>query len=220
MGINIKYPTLASLNWTKEYLIEVLSGGSKPIITDPQIINAFLRIDRKDFLPFNLQYLAYNDIAIDLGNDIKLEKPTTIARTLSHLKPVFGGNYLIVGTGCAYTTAIIAFIAGERGKIYSIEKNMMNINLAKTNLQKYPKIRNIELKFKNYSNGLLEKAPFDGIYVDEFVTGVSDLLRSQLINNGGKLVCPTEKFNFKVIQRQSNTEYEEEIIDYISVARI
>lgn len=210
MAINLNYSNSSTHNWTKEYMVEVLTGGSKPLITDPQVVNAFLRVDRADFVPEAMKYLAYNDVSIDIGNNEKLEKPTFVARMLAYLRPKFGGKYLVLGTASGYTTALISFIASDQGKVYSIEKYNLIFDTAKTNLTKYPHTKNVELVLKNSDDGLISSAPYDGILASYQVN--YDALKLQLKDNG-ILVAPTNASRLVLIQKNSVNDFEEETID-------
>lgn len=217
MTLNLKYPASSNLNWTKEYLIEILTGGNKPVVTEPQIINAFLKIDRKDFVPEKLQYLAYNDISLDVGNNVMLEKPTTIAQILESIKPKFGGKYLVVGSGTGYLLAMLGLIAGETGRVFSIEPSKYILDIARQNLKKYEKIRNIELLIRDLSKGLIEKSPFDGILIASNEDEIPNNIKDQLNPNGGVLVALGEGFKIIEIERKGEGNYEEEILESLPV---
>ncbi|CAG1021171.1 partial Protein-L-isoaspartate O-methyltransferase, partial [Patescibacteria group bacterium] len=97
------FGTGAVFKWTKEYLVQVLTDGANPIVTDPLLINALNKIDRKDFLPDTLKNQAYNDVELEIGYSEVLNKPTIIAQMLALLKPKYGGRYLDIGTGTGYS---------------------------------------------------------------------------------------------------------------------
>lgn len=212
MKINLQYSASASLNWTKEYLVKVLTTGKDAILSDPLVINAFLKIDRKDFMPTKQEHLAYNDVEIDIGYGEKLNKPTTIAQIFAYLKPKYGGKYLDIGSGTGYIAILLGFIAGDLGHVYSIERIQWLWEISRQNAQKYPKIRNVEFLYRDGKEGLIQKAPYDAIHVSFSMPEVPDVLKNQLKVNGGILVCPTEDYNIRVIERKSVDEFEEEIV--------
>lgn len=199
--------------WTKEYLVELLSTGKNPMITDPLLINAFTQVDRKDFVPQNLKDKAYNDLELDIGFGEKLSRPTVIAQMITLLKPKLGGKYLDLGSGMGYSAAIIAFVAGENGKVFSIERVQWIWENARENIKKYPKlISNIQFIYKDGIDGLVNQAPFDGIHISFALESVPESLLMQLKSDGGRLIYPTSDNNLKVIQRNGIEDYEEEII--------
>jgi len=212
MKINLQYAPSASLNWTKEYMVKVLTTGDDAILTDPMLINAFLKIDRKDFMPEKLEHLAYNDLEIDIGYGEKLNKPTAVAQMLTYLKPKFGGKYLDIGSGTGYVAMLLGFVAGDAGHVYSIERIQWLWEIARQNAQKYPNIRNVEFLYRDGKEGLVQKAPYDGIHVAFAFNEIPESLKTQLKVNGGILVCPTEDYNVRVVERKSIDEYEEEIV--------
>ncbi len=209
MALNLNYSNSATLNWTKEYLMEVLTGGSKPLLTDPLIINAFLRVDRADFIPESKKYLAYNDVSIDIGNDVKLERPIIVAKILSLLNPQFGGNYLILGSSSGYITTLLSFIASDQGKVYSVEKFKLINDIAKENIAKYKHTNNVELLVGKVEDGLAEHAPYTGILSIYKVN--TDKVKTQL-KEGGNFLSVGDNGSMLLVQK-TNSEFEEESIE-------
>ncbi len=202
----------AVFKWTKEYLIKVLTQSKNPIVTDPMIVNALNRIDRKDFLPDTLKEQAYNDIELDIGYSQVLNKPTVIAQMIAVLKPKFGGRYLDIGTGTGYSSMLLSFIAGDEGHVYTMERVQWIWENASQNAKKYPELKNIDFLYRDGLDGLPQKAPFDGIHVAFALETIPENLKMQLKVNGGRLVCPTTDMNLKVVERKGIDEYEEEIV--------
>lgn len=198
--------------WTKEYLIKVLTLGKKPIVKDPLIVNALNRIDRRDFLPDTLKPQAYNDTEIEIGYSEVLNKPTVIAQMIALLKPKFGGRYLDIGTGTGYSAMILAFIAGDEGHVYTIERVQWLWEQASIYARKYPDIKNIDFLYRDGIEGLPQKAPFDGIHIAFALQTIPENLKMQLKVNGGRLVCPTTDMNLRVIERTAIDQYVEEIV--------
>ncbi len=198
--------------WSKEYLVKVVSTGVNPIVTDPIIINALLKIDRKDFVPETLQPKSYMDIELDIGYGEKINKPTIIAQMISLLKPRVGGKYLDLGTGAGYVALTLGFIAGSTGSVFTMERIQWLWEQARQNANKYPEVRNVSFLYRDGSQGLVSKAPFDGIHVSFALETVPEELKKQLKIDGGRLVCPTTDMNLRVVERKGMDEFEEEII--------
>lgn len=206
------FGTGAVFKWTKEYLVQVLTDGANPIVTDPLLINALNKIDRKDFLPDTLKNQAYNDVELEIGYSEVLNKPTIIAQMLALLKPKYGARYLDIGTGTGYSAMILAFVAGDEGHVYTIERVQWLWEQASTYAKKYKDINNIDFLYRDGMDGLPQKAPFDGIHIAFALESVPENLKMQLKVNGGLLVCPTTDMNLRVIQRTAIDQYEEEIV--------
>ncbi|MFS8130643.1 MAG: protein-L-isoaspartate O-methyltransferase family protein [Candidatus Dojkabacteria bacterium] len=211
--ININpYGTANVFSWTKEYLLSVLIGGKSPILKDPLLINAFRTVDRKDFIPEKLSNMAYGDYEVDIGYSEKLNKPTIVAQMLSYLAPKYGGKYLDVGTGTGYTAAVLGFCAGDSGKVYSLERVQWIFENARTNMKKYPSIKNLEIIYRDGTEGLIQKAPFDGIHIAFADDSIANKLKTQLKTDGGILVHPTIDNNLKIIKRNSVEDFTEEVV--------
>jgi protein-L-isoaspartate(D-aspartate) O-methyltransferase len=212
MSLKIQYTSAINSNWTKEYLVSLLTTGKNPVVKDPNIANAFLKVDRVDFLPEMLKYLAYNDVNIDIGNGSTLVKPTSLAIALSYLKPKFGGKYLVLGSETGYIPAVIGFVVGEQGKVIALESHITHTQLSKYNLNKYPKIRNVLLLSGGYSTGFPQQAPYDGIFITEPIANLPEVVKLQVKQNGGTIVSFSNDSSLKVLERQSVDNFIEEII--------
>lgn len=206
------YGNSAVFSWTKDYLLTVLMTGKTPILTDPLLINAFKTVDRVNFVPELFQKQAYGDYELDIGYGEKLNKPTTVAQMISYLKPQFGGKYLDVGTGTGYVAAILGFCAGDNGRVYSMERVQWLWEMARENMKKVPAIKNVELLYRDGMEGLIQKAPFDGIHISFFMQEIPEQLKRQLRIGGGILVCPTPDHNLKIIERKGESDFVEEIV--------
>lgn len=204
-------------HWTKEYLMSVLTEGTKPILSDPQIINAFMRVDRRLFIPENMSNLSYNDISVDLGNNTRIRKPTQIAQALSVFKPKLGERYLVIGSGGGYLISLLAFLVGERGFVYVVEENKFVYNNLVQLLTKLGNFKNIKIINRGYNQGYQEESPFDKIYVQVDIKDQNQSLLQQLKFPGGVYFGPSEQGFYKLITRKENDDFEEEIIDYISL---
>ncbi len=210
--INIQnYGKGVMFQWTKEYLIQVLTSGRSPIVTDPLLINALQKVDRRDFLPDTIKNQAYSDTELEIGYGEKLNKPTVVAQMLALLKPKYGGKYLDIGTGTGYSAMVMGFVAGDEGHVYTIDRVQWLWEQAKDYAKKYTNIKNVEFLYKDGMEGLLSKAPFDGIHISFALENVPENLKMQL-KPGGRLIYPTIDMHLKVIERKDMENFEEESI--------
>ena len=74
------------------------------------IIDAFFRVKREDFLPENMKRRAYEDTALPIGDGQTISQPYTIATMLSLLNLKKGQKVLETGSGCGYVLALISEI--------------------------------------------------------------------------------------------------------------
>jgi len=195
--------------WTHDNLMRVLTQGSSKILQDPLIINAFKSIKREDFVPENQKQYAYSDKSIEIGHDQIIPHPTTVAKMVQLLRPREGKKYLDIGTGSGYTAAVLGFIAGDMGKVYSLERNQYIVEMARNKVKKYPNLAGrVEVIFKDGAQGYADKAPFDFVYCEASFNEVPNILKSQLVV-GGRLVASTSEQEIIVIERVSPSEFDE-----------
>lgn len=87
----------------------------------PEIIAAFRKIKRTDFVPEDMKDLAALNEALPIGGGQTISQPLVVAFMLEHLQPQSGEKILDIGTGSGWTTALLAEIVGEKGKVFAIE---------------------------------------------------------------------------------------------------
>jgi len=206
-----KFGSYNVFKWTHDYLMKVLSTGKNPILKKQNLLTAFRKIKREDFVPENLRSSAYEDTDINIGYGCLLNKPTVIAEMLSLMAPAWGGTYLDIGTGSGYIAALLGVAAGETGKVYSIERVQFLVDIAKLNLAKYSEVKNVTIYLKDGSAGLKEMAPYDGIHISFAFEQVPDIISNQL-KIGGRLICPTVDDDVRVVERISDNQFKENIV--------
>jgi len=208
--------------WTKDYLIQVLTTGKNPILTNPLLIHAINVIDRADFVPERLKSQAYNDVEIQLGYGESLTKPTTLMHMLELLRPDYGQKILDIGSGTGYAATILGVVVGASGSVYSLERIQWLWEQARINYLKYKnQAPNVNFLYRDGLDGLANQAPFDRIHIAFAVDKVPDILKNQLKVNGGILVAPTKDYNLKVIERNGIEQFTEETLPgvYIEVGK-
>ncbi len=198
-------------SWDHEYLFKLVGTGDNPIITDPILLNAFRAIDRANFVNQKFKDIAHQDKLIDLGYGEVMTNPTTIAKQLQIFNPHYGGKYLHLGAGTGYVSAILAFVAGDKGRVYALERIQWLWEQARSSIQNYPQINNLDILYRDASEGLADKAPFDGILFSYAVDAIPEVITQQLAV-GGKLVAPFNDHTLHIIDRQSQDEFLEEVL--------
>jgi len=162
---------------------------SEGYLKTPRIIEAFRQVNRRDFMldEFKDDYLEDIPISISYGQTIS--QPLTVAFMLELLQPKEGDKVLDVGSGSAWTSALLAYIVGEKGRVYAVERIPQLKTFGEDNLKKYG-FANVEVFCGDGSRGLAEFAPFDCIQVAAAAQKkIPQPLKDQL-QIGGRLVIP------------------------------
>lgn len=153
-------------------------------ITDNLVLDAFLRVERHQFLPKALETHAYRDVALPIGFGQTISQPYTVAFMTQELQLKKGAHVLEIGTGSGYQAAILVNM-GMR--VFSIERQFDIY--ARTRKLFDEKNINALLKFGDGTIGWEEYAPYDGIVVTAGSPSVPVSLKKQLAI-GGRLVIP------------------------------
>lgn len=145
------------------YLIDSLIGEG--YLKTPGIIEAFQKIKRVDFLPEDMKDLSEINEALPIGFSQTISQPLVVAFMLEHLQPELGNKILDVGSGSGWTTALLANIVGEKGKVFAIEIVPELKEFGERNVSRYNFIEKGIAKFivADGSKGYREEAQFDRI---------------------------------------------------------
>lgn len=171
------------------------------------IINAFLNIDRKDFIKPEHLFEAYGDYPLPIGENQTISQPWTVAFMLELLQPSKDQKVLDIGFGSGWTTALLAHIVGDKGKVYGVEILPSVFEFGKNNISKYNFIKRgiVELKLGDGSKGWKEHSPFDRILVSAAAKEIPQRLIDQLANNG-ILVIPDRNGIWKIEKREETID--------------
>ncbi len=175
-------PQIRYMNSNEELVNYLVRQG---FIKSDRVKQAFLSVDRKEFVPKVYQGYAYVDEPLPIGHDQTISAPSIIAEMLERLDVRPGNKVLEVGTGSGYVTALLAELA-KPGYVYSIEIVPEIIDEARRRLSGY---KNIHVFVASGWVGLPEYAPYDRIYLGCAPDVLPDALLNQLVNNG-KAVLP------------------------------
>ena len=151
-----------------------------------QVLGAFSKVKREDFVPEELEKEAYQDTALPIGYGQTISQPYTIAVMLSEIELKKGQNVLEVGSGSGYVLALISEIIGKKGRVSGIE---IISGLAAKSKQILADYENVKVYNRNGSGGLPEKAPFDRILISAACREIPKKLLNQL-KDGGILLTP------------------------------
>ncbi len=168
-----------------EYLIE--EGWLKT----ERIIRAFKKIKRRDFLPQESKTLAEANRPLSIGHGQTISQPLVVAFMLELLQPRTGEKILDIGSGSGWTTALLAELVGEQGKVIGLEIIPELIKFGKSNVSQYSFVKQgrVEIIKHNGKKGYKKEAPFDKILVSAQNDRVMRAWKKQL-KIKGRIVAP------------------------------
>ena len=163
-----------------------------------EIIAAFRKIKRADFLPEDMRNLSAFNEPLSIGGGQTISQPLVVVFMLEHLQPQSGEKILDVGAGSGWTTALLAEIVGEKGKVFAIEIIQELKEFGERNVAKYDFLAShrthsdagiekgtVEFILGDGSKGYQKEAPFDKILCSASVqTEVPKTWKEQLKVNG------------------------------------
>jgi protein-L-isoaspartate(D-aspartate) O-methyltransferase len=154
-------------------------------IQNQAILEAFLNVQRHNFVPIELRERSYEDNPLSIGFDQTISQPYIVAFMIEQLSPDKHMRVLEIGTGSGYQTAILSCLYNE---VYSVE---INASLAKRAKKLFTKVgfKNIKVKVDDGFNGWKAHAPYDGIIVSCAPISIPPTLIEQLAE-GGKMIIP------------------------------
>ena len=157
----------------------------------PRIIDAFRKIKRADFLPSDSKELSGLNQALPIGYGQTISQPLVVAFMLELLKPERGERILDVGSGSGWTSALLAEIVGDKGRIIALEIVPELKEFGEKNTAQYSFIEKGIVKFTcaDGSKGYEEEAPFDKILASASAGKLPPAWKEQL-KGGGKIVTP------------------------------
>lgn len=161
------------------------------LLRTDNVIKAFSKIQRSDFIPSDLLAWGEADASLPIGFGQTISQPLTVAFMLELLQVKSGDNVLDVGSGSGWTSALLAHMVGEKGRISSLEIVRELFEFGKKNIDKYSFVRNgtVELYCQSASRGFEKNSPYDCILVSASAMEAPEALKKQL-KIGGKMVIP------------------------------
>ncbi len=195
----------------KQLTTELIKDG---YLKTPLIIEAFQRIDRKDFVPEEYKDEAYVNAPLPIGWGQTISQPLTVAFMLELLQPEPANKILDIGAGSGWQTALLASIVGDPpdggGKIFAIELLPELEKFARKNISQYNFAKKGIVKFYclNAEKGLPDEAPFDRIIAAAACQEIPVAWKEQL-KIGGRLVAPVQNTLYLLVKTGEN-KFEEQ----------
>ena len=162
-----------------------LTGRLGRAALDRRVTDVMSKVPRHEFVPLELQPLAYANMPLPIGYQKTISQPFIVALMTDLLNLQPADVVLEVGTGLGYQSAILAEFAR---RVYSIEliEDLALEARERLGRQGYT---NIEIRVGDGRAGWPAHAPFDKI----IVTAAPDLVPPTLIYQlkpGGKMIVP------------------------------
>ena len=198
----------------KKELIEKLKNNG----IQEEILKVIEKVDRKDFVLEENLNEVYEDHPLSIGYGQTISQPYTVAFMLQELELKKGDKVLEVGTGSGWNAALISYIIGEGGEVYSVEIVKELALKAREKLKNY---KNIVVLNTDASHGLAEYAPYNKIILTAAPKTLAKEFKEQLAD-GGILLAPVGEFTQKLIKltKKNNKFTETEKGDFIFVPLI
>lgn len=189
-----------------EYLVETgyLKTG--------RLVDAFCAVDRAHFVTEEYQDMAYADTALPIGYGATISQPATVAFMLETLAPKEGDMVLDIGSGSGWTTTLLAYAVGPKGRVFGVEIVAELVERGGAIVAKrYPELNpRIMFKAVNAIGGLPDEAPFHRIIAAAtLVSEVPHAWKEQLVI-GGKIVAPVRD-SIILVERTAASEFKERV---------
>lgn len=178
------------------------------VLKTPEIIEAFKKIDRADFVLPESKEEAYINAPLSIGEGQTISQPYSVAFMIELLQPEAGDKIFEIGFGSGWQTAILAEIVGKTGKIFAVERIPELYRFGRKNIAKYGFIKNgiVKVIGGDAILGLKRHAPFDRI----IAAASAEKLPEEWIKElkiGGLLVAPIKESIWFYIKK-SNKEFD------------
>lgn len=185
-------------------LIEYLKDSGS--LKTPEIIAAFEKIDRADFVPDGMKKFAYENMALPIGWGQTISQPQVVAFMLELLGPEKGEKILDVGFGSGWQTALLACVVGDAGEVVAIERLPEVFDFGKSNLEKYG-FKNTVLIRGDGTEKIRPAGYFDKIIAAASGENLPEAFKAEL-GTGGKAVMPIRESIF-VFKKTGSGRFEE-----------
>jgi protein-L-isoaspartate(D-aspartate) O-methyltransferase len=188
----------------------LMQGG----IRDADVLDAMAAVPRHLFVEQGLASRAYEDVALPIGYEQTISKPSIVSHMLETvLQPIPVGDrrsarVLEIGTGCGYQTAILAHLFGD---VVTVERIRSLHDLAERNLADLALPGRLRRIFGDGTLGLVNSAPFHAIVLAAALDSEVPEALLHHIRIGGRLIAPVSqngRQRLHVVDRCSQSDWQ------------
>ncbi len=176
-------------------------------VLNQRILNLFMEVPREHFVPQGFASFAFADMQIPLGQGQMMLEPKLEARMLQTLEVTASDNVLEIGTGSAFTTALLAKLGHH---VWSLDIVPEFTQQAETKLAALD-IENVTLETADVFDDYSPQVNYDVIAVTGSMPLQEDL--QQYLTVGGRLfmiVGSEPVMEARLIRRLSATQWSTE----------
>jgi len=165
-------------------------------IKDKRVIDAMKRVPRHLFVSEPMQYKAYDDMALSIGEGQTISQPYMVAAMTELLELKGDERVLEIGTGSGYQAAILAELSKV---IYTVERVSALSEQAEARLHALG-YKNIHVKVGDGTSGWQEEAPFNRIIITAGTPKIPEPLMEQLSDEGIMIAPVGDRFSQQIIK--------------------
>ncbi len=184
---------------SNEELVEHLINSG--VLYSNSIIEAFINIDRANFVLDPLASNVYGDYPLQIGHGQTISQPTTVAIMLEMLDAKKYHKVLDVGSGSGWSSALLGFIVSDKGSVTGLERVPELVKLGNNHLNKYS-FKNVKIIQAKEELGIPGEM-FDRILVSASAKEFPYELTKQL-KVGGKLVIPVGNSIYEITKKDED----------------
>jgi protein-L-isoaspartate(D-aspartate) O-methyltransferase len=158
-------------------------------IEDERVLAAMLEVPRELFLPEDVRREAYADGALPIGEGQTMSQPWIVAFMAQLLGLAGDEKVLEVGTGSGYGAAVLAQLCAH---VVTVERHERLAEQARETLGRLG-YRNVEVRVGDGTEGVRDRAPFDGISVTATADGAPPAALAEQLAEHAPLVIPIRR---------------------------
>jgi protein-L-isoaspartate(D-aspartate) O-methyltransferase len=158
-------------------------------IDDERVLAAMAEVPREEFLPEDVRKDAYSDGALPIGEGQTMSQPWIVA-FMSQLLGLQGDEKVLeVGTGSGYGAAVLSRLAAH---VVTVERHEKLAERARVVLGELG-YNNVEVRVGDGTDGMPDRAPFDGISVTATAQGEAPSALLDQLAEHAPLVIPIRR---------------------------